>query len=79
MVQPSDSLKGVNDMNWIKVYIPKDPDPWYLNTDLITDFCYNSETNKTTICFVGEEGDGRQFDGDLTRLLWNEITRACFD
>lgn len=77
-LQPSDSLKGVNEMNWIRLNLPGDPDPWYVNLDMISDFYYNSETNKTTICFVGEDSE-RHFDGDISRLLWNEITRACFD
>lgn len=65
-------------MNWTKIILPGDPDPWYVNLDLITDFCYDSKKNKTYINFAGEESE-RQFDGDLTRPLWNEITRACFD
>ena len=44
----------------------------YINFDNVTDFLYDSETNKTYISFIGEE-DEREFEGNIFKDIIKEI------
>ena len=44
----------------------------YINFDNVTDFLYDSETNKTYVSFIGEE-DEREFEGNIFKDIVKEI------
>ena len=43
----------------------------YINFDNVTDFLYDSETNKTYVSFIGEEE--REFEGNIFKDIIKEI------
>lgn len=44
----------------------------YINFDNVTDFLYDSETNKTYVSFIGED-DEREFEGNIFKDIIKEI------
>ena len=44
----------------------------YINFDNVTDFLYDSETNKTYVSFIGEEEE-REFEGNIFKDIIKEI------